>query len=138
MAASGMNASMTDGWFHTGDMVSIDADGDYYFKGRTGDIMRTSGAQVSPREVEGAISDASGGRMSIVIGIPDAERGQLVTAIMVGDEPVDADALRAALKARLAPYKIPRKWVIMAENELPTLSSGKIDLKRLVEIVSAR
>lgn len=126
------------GWFHTGDMVSIDADGDYYFKGRTGDIMRTSGAQVSPREVEVAISDASGGRMAIVIGLPDAERGQLVTAIMVGDEPVDADALRAALKARLAPYKIPRKWVIMAENELPTLSSGKIDLSRLVEIVRAR
>ena len=127
-----------DGWFHTGDMMSMDADGDYYFKGREGDIVRTSGAQVSPREVEGAISDATGGRMSIVVGIPDPERGQLVTAIMVGDQPVDAEGLRAALKTRLSPYKIPRKFMAMEEKDLPTLSSGKIDLKKLVEIASAR
>ncbi|MFC3172709.1 class I adenylate-forming enzyme family protein [Novosphingobium bradum] len=124
-----------DGWFHTGDMMAVDADGDFYFKGRTGDIIRTSGAQVSPREVEGAISEAASGRMSIVIGIPDPERDNLVTAVMVGDEPVDGDALRLALKARLAPYKIPRKWVQMAEKDLPTMSSGKIDLRKLVEIV---
>lgn len=123
-----------DGWFHTGDRVSVDADGDYYFKGRSGDIIRTSGAQVSPREVEGAINEVTGGRMAIVVGLPDAERGQLVAAIMVGEQPVDAEALRGALKARLSPYKIPRRFLALAEKDLPTLSSGKIDLKRLAEI----
>lgn len=124
------------GWFHTGDMMHVDGDGEFYFKGRTGDIIRTSGAQVSPREVEGAISDATGGRLSIVVGIPDPERGQLVTAVMIGSQPVDEAALRAALKVRLAPYKIPRSYVTMEEKDLPTVSSGKIDLKKLVEIVS--
>ena len=126
-----------EGWLHTGDMMTLDDDGDYYFKGRTGDIVRTSGAQVSPREVEGAISEVADGRMSIVVGIPDPERGQLVTAVMVGSEPIDPQAMRSALKERLAPYKIPRKWVAMEEKDLPTVSSGKIDLARLVEIVSA-
>jgi acyl-CoA synthetase (AMP-forming)/AMP-acid ligase II len=123
-----------EGWFHTGDMMSVDSDRDYYFKGRTGDIIRTSGAQVSPREVEGAISEATDGRMSIVIGVPDEERGQVVTAIMVGDEPLDEDALRQRLKSRLSPYKIPRKFLTVAEKDLPTVSSGKIDLKRLAEM----
>lgn len=126
------------GWFHTGDMMRIDNDGDFYFQGRTGDIIRTSGAQVSPREVEGAISDATGGQMSIVIGLPDPERGQIVTAVLVGDTPVDADALRTALKQRLSPYKIPRRFVVMAEKELPTLSSGKVDLRELAEAVRER
>lgn len=81
-----------EGWYHTGDMMSVDEDGDYYFKGRTGDIIRTAGAQVSPREVEGAISDVTGGRMSIVIGLPDEERGQVVTAVMVGDAPFAAES----------------------------------------------
>lgn len=122
------------GWFHTGDRVRVDADGDYTFLGRGGDILRTSGAQVSPREVEAAISDATGGRMAIVVGLPDAERGQLITAVMIGGDPVNAAALRDVLKMRLAPYKVPRKFVSLAESDLPTLSSGKVDLRRLTEI----
>jgi len=124
-----------NGWFHTGDMMRIDSDGDFYFKGRSGDIIRTAGAQVSPREVESAISDITGGRMSIVIGVPDPERGQAVTAIIIGSEPFEADALRAELKKRLSPYKIPRRFVALLENQLPTVSSGKIDLKKLAELV---
>jgi len=123
------------GWFHTGDMMRVDIDGDFYFKGRGGDIIRTAGAQVSPREVEGAISEITGGRLSIVIGVPDPERGQAVTAVIIGDAPFDADQLKAELKKRLSPYKIPRHFVAMLENQLPTVSSGKIDLKKLVQIV---
>jgi len=124
-----------EGWFHTGDMMRIDTDGDFYFRGRSGDIIRTAGAQVSPREVESAISDITGGRMSIVIGVPDPERGQAVIAVMIGAAPFDADALKAELKKRLSPYKIPRRFVSMLENQLPTVSSGKIDLKKLAELV---
>jgi acyl-CoA synthetase (AMP-forming)/AMP-acid ligase II len=126
-----------DGWFHTGDMMTVDADGDYYFKGRAGDIIRTAGAQVSPREVEAAISEVTGGRMSIVIGIPDAERGQIVTAVLVGDMSFEADQIKAALRQKLSPYKIPRRFVALADKALPTLSSGKLDLKKLVEVVRA-
>jgi acyl-CoA synthetase (AMP-forming)/AMP-acid ligase II len=124
-----------EGWYHTGDVMTVDEEGDYYFKGRTGDIIRTSGAQVSPREVEAAISEATGGRMAIVIGVPDVERGQIVTAILIGEAPFDADELRALLKQKLSPYKVPRRFVGMTEKALPTLSSGKIDLRKLVEVV---
>jgi acyl-CoA synthetase (AMP-forming)/AMP-acid ligase II len=123
------------GWFHTGDMMRIDIDGDFYFKGRSGDIIRTAGAQVSPREVEGAISEITGGRMSIVIGVPDPERGQAITAVIIGEAPFDAEELKLELRKRLSPYKVPRHFVAMLENQLPTVSSGKIDLKKLVKIV---
>jgi acyl-CoA synthetase (AMP-forming)/AMP-acid ligase II len=126
-----------EGWFHTGDILTVDEDDDHYFKGRDGDIVRTSGAQVSPREVEIAISEVTGGRMSLVIGIPDPERDQLVTAVLIGDDPVDFDDLRTRLKTRLSPYKIPRKFLVMDEKDLPMMSSGKVDLRRLVEIASA-
>ncbi len=125
-----------NGWFHTGDRVSRDADGDFYFRGRSGDIIRTAGAQVSPREVEGAISDIlGGGLLPVVVGTPDPERGQAVTAVLVGDAPFDEEALRAALKARLSPYKVPRRFVALRESDLPTLSSGKVDLRQLAEMV---
>ncbi len=124
-----------EGWFHTGDMMQVDADGEYYFKGRAGDIIRTSGAQVSPREVEGAISEITGGTMSLVVGVPDPERGQLVTAIMI-DSAADEEVLRSALRERLSAYKVPRRFVSMRESQLPTLSSGKVDLKKLVEMLS--
>jgi acyl-CoA synthetase (AMP-forming)/AMP-acid ligase II len=127
-----------EGWFHTGDMMRVDRDGDFYFKGRGGDIIRTSGAQVSPREVEAAISEITGGRMSFVVGVPDPERGQVVTAVLVGDAPFDAEALKAALKQRLSAYKVPRRFLALADRELPTLSSGKVDLKQLVERVRER
>ena len=95
-------------------------------------------AQVSPREVEAVISDITGGCMSIVVGTPDPDRGQVVTAVLVGDAPIDAEELRAQLKQRLSSYKVPRRFVALAENELPTLSSGKVDLKKLVELVRDR
>lgn len=127
-----------EGWFHTGDIMAVDADGDFYFKGRGGDIIRTSGAQVSPREVEAAISDITGGRMSFVIGVPDPERGQVVTAVLVGEGAFDAESLKAQLKQRLSAYKVPRRFLALADRELPTLSSGKVDLKTLVEQIRGR
>lgn len=126
------------GWYHTGDMMSVDQDGDFFFKGRAGDIIRTSGAQVSPREVEAAISDLTGGRMSIVIGLPDPDCGQLVAAVMIGEEPFDAEQLEAGLRERLSPYKVPRRFVALSQCELPTMSSGKVDLRKLADLARVR
>ena len=84
-----------DGWFCTGDLVSIDDDGYFFFHGRSGDMIKTAGANVSPREVEAAILEVSG-LVAHVAGVDDDTRGQVVAALVRSSEPVDVDALRGA------------------------------------------
>ena len=71
-----------DGWFHTGDLVRTDADGFVYFIGRRDAMIKTAGANVAPAEVERAIAKVAGGTVAHVLGLPDAERGQLVAAVV--------------------------------------------------------
>jgi acyl-CoA synthetase (AMP-forming)/AMP-acid ligase II len=118
-----------DGWYHTGDLVVVDRDGFVYFKGRQSDMIKTSGANVSPREVELAIADLVGAR-SLVLGIDDDDRGQVVAAVLIGGEPgtFDAETLHARLKTKLSTYKLPRHYRTIADDDLPLLSSGKPDM----------
>jgi acyl-CoA synthetase (AMP-forming)/AMP-acid ligase II len=125
-----------DGWYPTGDLFHVDADGFFYFHGRSGDMIKTAGANVSPREVEAAIADAAG-LVAHVIGIDDVERGQLVAvAVRVprGQEPPDVEALRASLRERLSAYKVPRSILLLADDEVPMLSSGKLDVRALKDL----
>ena len=71
--------------------------------------------------------------MAHVVGIPDAERGQIVAAAVVTDGPAEFDesALRDALKSELSAYKIPRRFIALSRSEVPLLSSGKLDVPRL-------
>jgi acyl-CoA synthetase (AMP-forming)/AMP-acid ligase II len=129
-----------DDWYRTGDLFSRDADGFFYFLGRRDDMIKTGGANVSPREVETVLRDVTGGLQPIVFGVPDAERGEIVAAAVVADAgvPLDLQELREALRARLSAYKVPRAIVRFAPDELPVLSGGKPDLRRLVEVVRER
>ncbi len=101
-----------DGWYRTGDLVRVDDDGLFYFVGRLGDMIKTRGANVSPREVEAAIAELAGLR-SHVTGVDSEAAGQLVAAAVVvpdgrpfGEQ--DLDDLRAALAGRLSAYKVPK------------------------------
>lgn len=118
-----------DGWFHTGDLVRVDADGFFYFVGRLSAMIKTAGANVSAAEVEKAIAKVTGAEAHVV-GIPDAERGELVAAVVVQPN-LDEGALRERLKAELSAYKIPRRFVALTRAEIPLLSSGKVDTQRL-------
>jgi len=126
-----------DQWYRTGDLFTRDADGFFYFVGRRDDMIKTGGANVSPREVEAVLRDVTGGLLPIVFGVPDEERGAIVAAVIVADDDAafDADEVREALRARLSAFKVPRKIVRFAPTELPVLSSGKPDMRRIVEIV---
>lgn len=121
-----------DGWYRTGDFVAVDADGLFYFKGRRGDLIKTSGANVSPLEVEAAIRDLTG-LAAHVIGLADEARGQIVVAAVrvPSGRVVNVDELRAALAARLSSYKVPRRFLLLADESIPLLSSGKLDRPRL-------
>lgn len=128
-----------EGWFHTGDLVRVDAEGFFYFVGRLSAMIKTAGANVSAVEVEQAIARATG-MAAHVIGIPDAERGQLVAAALVVPDSCgafDEAALRERLKQELSAYKIPRRVIALPHAELPLLSSGKVDTRRLRQLFHA-
>jgi len=128
-----------DGWYRTGDWVVVDEEGFFYFQGRRGDVIKTSGANVSPLEVEAAIRDLTG-LAAHVLGIPDDARGQLVAAAIrvPDDRVVDVDTLRTRLSERLSSYKVPRRFLLLADDAVPLLSSGKLDRQALEALFDAR
>jgi acyl-CoA synthetase (AMP-forming)/AMP-acid ligase II len=126
-----------DGWFRTGDLFHVDDSDLFYFHGRRGDMIKTGGANVSPREVESVLAEAAGLRAH-VIGLDDEHRGQRVAAAIVSDEPVDLDALKVLLRERLSSYKVPKTFLVLAEKAVPMMSSGKLDLRALKELFDGR
>lgn len=128
-----------DGFFRTGDMGVRDG-ARIHFAGRDGDMIKTAGSNVSPAEVELELQQLDGVHSAYVLGLPDAERGQLLVAAVVprdGSAP-RADSLRAALKARLSSYKVPREYVFLAREEVPLLHSNKVARRELQRMVAAR
>jgi acyl-CoA synthetase (AMP-forming)/AMP-acid ligase II len=124
-----------DGWFHTGDLVRADDEGFMFFVGRLSTMIKTAGANVSAAEVERAIAKL--GMAAHVVGIPDAERGQLVAAVVVlpeGFAALDESALRDQLKTELSAYKIPKRIVALPRAQVPVLSSGKVDTQQLKKL----
>jgi acyl-CoA synthetase (AMP-forming)/AMP-acid ligase II len=122
-----------DGWFRTGDLFTTDGEGFYYFTGRGGEMIKTAGANVSPREVEAAILELTG-LTAHVVGVDDEARGQVVAAMVrvpAGQDPPDAQQLREQLRRRLSAYKVPRRVVLASDAEVPMMSSGKVDLRAL-------
>jgi acyl-CoA synthetase (AMP-forming)/AMP-acid ligase II len=128
-----------DGWFHTGDLVRTDTDGFVYFIGRKGAMIKTAGANVAPAEVERAIAKVTGGTVAHVLGLPDAERGQVVAAVVAleGGAEFDEAAVRDRLKTELSSYKIPKYFAAVPRSDVPVLSSGKVDLVALQKMFNA-
>ncbi len=128
-----------DGWFHTGDLVRTDADGFVYFIGRKGAMIKTAGANVAPAEVERAIAKVTGGAVAHVIGLPDPERGQLISAVVALEDGAEFDeaTVRDRLKAELSAYKIPKRFAAVSRSDIPVLASGKVDLTALQEVFDA-
>jgi acyl-CoA synthetase (AMP-forming)/AMP-acid ligase II len=126
----------TDQWYRTGDLFRVDDDGFFYFLGRRGDMIKTAGANVSPREVEAALREVTGGLGALVLGVPDPERGQVVAAVLLAEsaQRPDVDQVRVELRARLSAYKVPRRFLVVAPDALPMLSSGKPDTRAIVEL----
>lgn len=123
-----------DGFFVTGDMARIDADGYITIVGRARDLVISGGYNVYPKEVEGEIGGVEGVVESAVIGVPHADFGEGVVAIVVrvpGSE-IEAEDIMAALHDRLAKFKQPKAIFFM--DELPRNTMGKVQKNALREM----
>jgi acyl-CoA synthetase (AMP-forming)/AMP-acid ligase II len=129
-----------DGFYPTGDFGVLDAEGFLYFKARLGEMIKTSGANVAPREVEIVIDTFPEVQVSYVVGLPDPVKGQLVAAAIVlnhGAE-FDADTARERMRSELSSYKIPRHLFFFEKSALPFTDSGKIEKRRLAELLDEK
>jgi acyl-CoA synthetase (AMP-forming)/AMP-acid ligase II len=128
-------AALAGGWYHTGDLGVLDADGYLYITGRAGELIRTGGEYVSPSEVEAVLAGAPGIADVAVVGAPDERWGEIVCAVVVparSEDPPTLDLLRATISDRLAPHKHPRRLVLSAE--IPrTAATGQIQRTLLRE-----
>ena len=124
--------AMRSGWYHTGDIGKIDADGYVYILDRKKDMIITAGLNVYPREVEEVLFTHPAVADCAVIGQPDAMRGEEVVAVIVVKPGVTVTEreLTAHCRERLANYKVPRR--VLFRDVLPRGGTGKV-VKRLLK-----
>lgn len=127
-----------DGWFITGDLGQIDAQGYVSIVGREKDLVISGGFNIYPKEIEEQIDALPGVLESAVYGIPDADLGEVVAAAVVLSAPgaSDAEAIMSALGMSLARFKIPRQVRIVPE--LPRNTMGKVQKNLLRALASER
>lgn len=120
-----------DGWLHTGDLATRDADGAYSICGRKKDMFISGGENVFPGEVEAALSECPGVGEAVVVGVPDEKWGEVGRAFVLprNGDVLSADQVIAHARRRLAGYKVPKSVVVV--DELPRLGSGKADRSAL-------
>jgi acyl-CoA synthetase (AMP-forming)/AMP-acid ligase II len=124
-------ATLRNGWCHTGDVGRMDGRGLLYLVDRKKDVIISGGENVYSPEVEDALSAVDGVAACAVVGVPDDRWGEAVCAVVVpsaGASPT-LETLEDGVRQRLARYKVPRRLVLLAD--LPVLASGKVDKKRL-------
>ncbi|MFL6677504.1 MAG: AMP-binding protein, partial [Burkholderiaceae bacterium] len=126
-----------DGWFRTGDVGRLDAHGVLTLIGRSKDLIISGGFNVYPAEVEGFINDLPGVAESAVVGVPHADFGEAVVAVVVardGAALVPAEVV-AALKSSIANFKVPKH--VRVVEALPRNTMGKVQKKLLREELAA-
>ncbi len=124
--------TVRDGWFHTGDMATVDDDGYYFIVDRKKELIIRGGYNVYPREIEEVLYEHPAVLEAAVVGVPHDSLGEEVGAAIAlkEGESVSEDELRAFAKERVAAYKYPRRvWFV---DELPKGPTGKV-LKREIE-----
>lgn len=120
-----------DGFFITGDLARIDAEGYITIVGRGKDLIISGGYNIYPSEIEMFLNDLPGVSESAVVGAPHPDFGESVVAVLVAepDVPLDLDAVEAAVRRDLAGFKRPRHFAVM--DALPRNTMGKVQKKDL-------
>lgn len=126
-----------DGFYPTGDLGRLDADGFLFYRGRSDDMFKVSGATVYPGEIERALRDIDGVDNAFVTNLP-GEQGDRVGAVVVCDTAATTvEGLRASARTLLSPFKVPTVWLLVhSDDTIPRGSTGKVDGGRLRELLA--
>jgi acyl-CoA synthetase (AMP-forming)/AMP-acid ligase II len=130
-----------DGWFRTGDVGHVDADGNIHWSGRNNELIKTGGAMVSPAEIEVALRAFAGVTLARVIAMPDPRLDQIaVLCVETRDDlSVTDDDITSFLRERIASYKVPKRILYFSSGEIPLTASGtKVVDDELRTLVIAR
>jgi acyl-CoA synthetase (AMP-forming)/AMP-acid ligase II len=129
-----------EGFFHTGDAGFVDAEGQLHWTGRTSDLIKTGGANVSPVEIETALLHHTGLKAAHAVGVTDALMGEVVVVCAVAHEgaEVDEQGVRRFLRGRIASYKIPRRVLFVDERDLSLTGNAKIRTEALRALATQR
>ncbi|MEM9524091.1 MAG: AMP-binding protein [Pseudomonadota bacterium] len=128
---------LQDGWLGTGDLGMCDEAGFFTFSARMDDVITSSGYRIGPTEIENCLTSHPAVRMAAVVGLPDSERTEAVTAFVVlnqGVEPADvlAEQLIQSVRQRISPHVAPKK--VIWRTELPMTATGKIMRRALRDV----
>jgi fatty-acyl-CoA synthase len=130
--------SITDGWFHTGDMAAMDEDGFYTIVGRYKDMIKSGGENIYAAEVETVFRDHPAVADAALIGVPDEKWGEvgLMLVILKPDQTVSADELIEFCHQRIARFKVPKQ--VQFTDTFPYTPYGKVEKAKLREKFSAQ
>jgi fatty-acyl-CoA synthase len=128
-----------DGYFLTGDLGFLDADGFLYFRGRFKEMVKTGGINVAPIEVEEILMAHPTVEQAFVVGLPDPAREEILGAVIVARDGAEASeaALLVHCRELLAAYKVPRRFMFLRADELPLTSTGKVRKNRIPKLFEA-
>ncbi len=129
-----------EGFIHTADAGYLTPDGHLFWKGRLGDMIKTGGANVSPAEIDAVLVEHPAIQSVFSVGVPHETLGEIVISCVVlrSGHSVDEGALQKFARQTLASFKVPRKVLFFAEEELPTTGSNKIRRSELRTLAAAR
>lgn len=121
------------GWYETSDQGAL-KDGLFVFRGRSSEMIKTSGNNVAPAEVEQALMGVEGVAEAYVLGVPDPQRGEVVFAFVVPAEgsALESTGLHQALRSSLSSYKVPRAFSFVRAEDIPRMPTGKLDRKAML------
>lgn len=126
-----------DGWLKTGDIGSIDADGNLRLTGRLKESFRVGGEMVMPKEIENVLAGHPLVAEAHVVGIPHERMGEIACAWIIpadAERPPEPDELVAHCTERLARFKVPRHMIVARIDELPVTATGRVQKFRLSEL----
>jgi fatty-acyl-CoA synthase len=124
-----------DGWFRTGDLGRLDSDGRLTYLGRSHELMKVKGINISPLEIERVLVEHEDVDEAFVFGRPTPDGDEAVACVLVPSSaaPDDlAERVRTWLRARIASYKVPATITLMTADQLPLTATGKVS-KRLLQ-----